>query len=1075
MPTHTDAHAYDAGLAAYHARGAAERTPYDGRDAELMAPMLEQLTGQIQARIAAVEQRHTDAFRDLQNKLERMSGTAGRAKPAMPSELSIAFGRIEAGMADLVDRIAETAPDRRRGADAFVFGAKKADSTHFVFNPPKRQPVAPISLGADPASADPWDLAAAAALADLYESGEAILAKPLPEAALFAPGQWARAAAAETAASADPTAAPVVLADAPPAPAAAILVAGLGDDRDWLEQRLAGIAEQLSKSIGDARPDGALQMLMSRVDQLETRFTSALDGIATKSDIASMRGDALLQVEAQIKELAGHIESTHQQLTRLDSIEQHLSDLTAFAHASMDAEHTPASESLAAVDYTHSFAELADIAVERALARASAPPSRDGMHEAAETQARVDAVHALLQEFSAERRRGDQYTTGMLETVQEALIRLIDRVDTIDAQASRRAAAIVQSVQQPEPAIAGDYEASHEPSLDAVSNDIDVQAQRTPKRRVKVAIEQPSADITLAAAPTVDIKDIRLPNRRVEITTPDVAAPGPTSAADAQPKAASNIRKSPATAATGASGKQGMYVAALALSLVGVGFMAQHLYSSGEAVTPALGAAPNKPATTAAASSPIAPTSSAASVPVRPIQAPSQLPPGMMPAQPRVDTAQPLPRAGVTMAPSARDPSGPRSDAKSPPSTPETVSDDLSMLETEEPSANVEPAAVPNEASPTQQIRKSVAALLPMQGLVVAPAYPVQGLPQVADIANMQRQSNQAAASERLGFAARPASDFSQRFSTEQFAKPTASPAAANAAPAMPAAAIVTGSTSAPRAGLPSTDASLTETSTETADLPPALVGPLSLRMAAAKGEPSAAFEVATRFAEGRGIKQDFKQAMIWYQRAANKGFAIAQYRLGTLFERGLGTPIDLPRARGWYKKAADQGNVKAMHNMAVLSAGNGQSAPDYASAAKWFKDAAERGLPDSQFNLGVLYENGLGVVKDTRTAYVWFALAARNGDAEAVRRRDAVLATMDAAAAKSANDQLLAWHARATDTKINDPRVAGDQWRNHAAVVSDQQTQLTRSDLQPAAAPEIVAGPLQPQPRTIKVPQPPR
>ena len=44
------------------------------------------------------------------------------------------------------------------------------------------------------------------------------------------------------------------------------------------------------------------------------------------------------KAEAQIKELMTHIESTHQQLTRLDSIEQHLSDLTAFAHASMDAE-----------------------------------------------------------------------------------------------------------------------------------------------------------------------------------------------------------------------------------------------------------------------------------------------------------------------------------------------------------------------------------------------------------------------------------------------------------------------------------------------------------------------------------------------------------------------------------------------------------------------------------------------------------------------------------------------------------------------------------------------------------------
>ena len=44
--------------------------------------------------------------------------------------------------------------------------------------------------------------------------------------------------------------------------------------------------------------------------------------------------------------------------------------------------------------------------------------------------------------------------------------------------------------------------------------------------------------------------------------------------------------------------------------------------------------------------------------------------------------------------------------------------------------------------------------------------------------------------------------------------------------------------------------------------LPPATVGPFSLRIAAAKGDASAQFEVASRLAEGKGLDQDLKEAV---------------------------------------------------------------------------------------------------------------------------------------------------------------------------------------------------------------------
>jgi TPR repeat protein len=216
--------------------------------------------------------------------------------------------------------------------------------------------------------------------------------------------------------------------------------------------------------------------------------------------------------------------------------------------------------------------------------------------------------------------------------------------------------------------------------------------------------------------------------------------------------------------------------------------------------------------------------------------------------------------------------------------------------------------------------------------------------------------------------------------------------------------------------------------------LPPAAVGPHSLRVAAAGGDPSAAFEVGTRLAEGRGVTQDFEQAVLWYKRAAARGFAPAQYRLATLLESGLGVSSDLAAARGWYLKAAEQGHAKAMHNAAVLSIGGDRGQADYAAAIDWFTKAAEHGIADSQYNLGVLYETGLGSARDLKLAYQWFALAARGGDEEAVRRRDLLRARIGAEDFQEAERAIRSWRPKPVDPLVNEPRTAGSLWQRDAS-----------------------------------------
>lgn len=207
--------------------------------------------------------------------------------------------------------------------------------------------------------------------------------------------------------------------------------------------------------------------------------------------------------------------------------------------------------------------------------------------------------------------------------------------------------------------------------------------------------------------------------------------------------------------------------------------------------------------------------------------------------------------------------------------------------------------------------------------------------------------------------------------------------------------------------------------------LPPATSGPLSLRLAAAKGDPGAQLEIATRFAEGKGIRQNFAEAARWYERSAARGNAVAQYRLATLYERGMGVKADREKARALYMKAAEAGNLKAMHNLAVIAASPAAGTPDYITAARLFSRAAQHGLHDSQYNLGVLYESGLGVAKDHATAYKWYSLAARSGDTVAARRRDMLIAKLPPETIQAMDARIARWQAAPADQATNDVRLA--------------------------------------------------
>ncbi|MFA6264804.1 MAG: hypothetical protein WC670_03690 [Pseudolabrys sp.] len=196
------------------------------------------------------------------------------------------------------------------------------------------------------------------------------------------------------------------------------------------------------------------------------------------------------------------------------------------------------------------------------------------------------------------------------------------------------------------------------------------------------------------------------------------------------------------------------------------------------------------------------------------------------------------------------------------------------------------------------------------------------------------------------------------------------------------------------------------------ADLPIA-IGSAKLREAAAAGDAGATYEIAQRFAEGRGVAANSEEAARWFERSAGKGLPAAQFRYASMLEKGQGVKKSLTQARKLYLAAAGKGHAKAMHNLAVLYAEGIEGKPDYATAAQWFRKAADHGIADSQYNLGVLCARGLGVDKSLTEAYQWFSLAAAQGDREAGRKRDEIASRLEPDELTAAQDAVKNFAAR--------------------------------------------------------------
>ena len=161
--------------------------------------------------------------------------------------------------------------------------------------------------------------------------------------------------------------------------------------------------------------------------------------------------------------------------------------------------------------------------------------------------------------------------------------------------------------------------------------------------------------------------------------------------------------------------------------------------------------------------------------------------------------------------------------------------------------------------------------------------------------------------------------------------------------------------------------------------------------------------------AEGRHKQVPNAQQIHLYRRAAELGDASAQFKMALMYDRGKGLPQDYVEAVRWYRKSAEQGFAEAQYNLASMYDSGVGVPQEYAEAVMWYRKAAEQGHANAQNNLGAKYGRGQGVPQSHAEAYVWLSIATMSGNKGAKKGRDY-------AASKLSPEDLLVAQKRASN-----------------------------------------------------------
>lgn len=160
----------------------------------------------------------------------------------------------------------------------------------------------------------------------------------------------------------------------------------------------------------------------------------------------------------------------------------------------------------------------------------------------------------------------------------------------------------------------------------------------------------------------------------------------------------------------------------------------------------------------------------------------------------------------------------------------------------------------------------------------------------------------------------------------------------------------------------------------------------------------TAQYNLGTLYAEGKGVKQDFKEAAYWFNQAGGKqAKKLCMKCMMDFIHQGFDnkTSEDIYFDMMRFMKfvwPGDNLELEVNRNLCNM-AGLHLSREEYAKAVKLFRAAAEFGNDaEAQGVLAVLYFKGDGVKKSDLVSLYWFDKAVDNGNEDARTDRDGIL-----------------------------------------------------------------------------------
>lgn len=134
-------------------------------------------------------------------------------------------------------------------------------------------------------------------------------------------------------------------------------------------------------------------------------------------------------------------------------------------------------------------------------------------------------------------------------------------------------------------------------------------------------------------------------------------------------------------------------------------------------------------------------------------------------------------------------------------------------------------------------------------------------------------------------------------------------------------------------------------------------------RSAAGKGSIVSEYNLGYSYFLGKGVDQDYHQALNWFMKSAKHDYAPAELIIGLMYHHGEGVHKDDMESAYWIAKAARAGNRQAQYTLGLMY-GNGQGvSQNNSKAVKWYRKSAKQHYPQAEVALGYLYFFGYGGV----------------------------------------------------------------------------------------------------------------